>query len=264
MNSRPSVIRIIVSVLLPIIVMYAVSLLFYLGAMAVYSTFFAGGTEPMDAFMYRNNSLISIAALIASAVIFSVLFKKEHAAYSNEIFKKPYYFIPVILIGCLASHGLSILVSLINIDGIIGNYESTSADLFAGGIIIIIIRVVILSAITEELVFRGLVFNRLNKYIGFWPSALIASALFGIYHLNLAQGVYAFLFGIVLCLVYDRFRNILAPIVLHASANLLSVVIELVKLNYPSILIYVLVMIGCLAGVFLIYFFILRRRPGRA
>ena len=260
MKTRPGIFRIIVDVLLPILIMFAVSMLVYLGATAVYSSFFAGGEYTLETFMTKNNSLISIIALIISAVIFIILFRRDHAPYSNELFKKPVLFVPLVLLGCLTSHGLSILISLINIDGIIGNYESAAEDLFAGGVVLIIIRVVILSAIVEELVFRGLVFGRLNKVLGLWPSVLISAALFGIYHLNLAQGAYAFIFGIALALVYNRFQNIVAPIVVHMAANLLSVVIELVKLSYPAIWIYIAVMIVCLAGAVLLCYLLIRRK----
>ena len=60
-----------------------------------------------------------------------------------------------------------------------------------------------------------------------WPLAVIliyaaAAILFGVYHGSLLQGVYACALGILIGWSYERFKNIFAPILLHMSANAMS------------------------------------------
>ena len=45
-------------------------------------------------------------------------------------------------------------------------------------------------------------------------------------HGNLLQGIYAFILGMLLAFTYERFHSILAPILIHAGANILSVLIS--------------------------------------
>ena len=83
----------------------------------------------------------------------------------------------------------------------------------------------LIAPVAEELVFRGLIFKRVRTYSNFVTAAFVASIIFGIYHGNVVQGIYAFIVGFLMCFVYERFRNIWAPILFHCSANTVSVLI---------------------------------------
>lgn len=57
-------------------------------------------------------------------------------------------------------------------------------------------------------------------------AAVIVSALFfGAFHGNLVQFVYAFIIGLMLAYVYEKFKTIWAPVIFHIGANLISVLI---------------------------------------
>ena len=59
------------------------------------------------------------------------------------------------------------------------------------------------------------------------PAAILISALvFGIFHGNVIQGIYAFLIGIFFAWLMERTQRILVPIVGHMSANLLVVLLH--------------------------------------
>jgi hypothetical protein len=54
--------------------------------------------------------------------------------------------------------------------------------------------------------------------------AVVVSALiFGITHGNLVQGIYAFLIGVVFCMVYEYSGRITVVIFSHMAANLFSI-----------------------------------------
>lgn len=88
--------------------------------------------------------------------------------------------------------------------------------------IITIICTGILAPIMEELIFR---YGILGSLKGKGPILAIgvSSVLFGVMHMNIIQGGYAFLMGIVLGYLYWKTNNINVSILLHISVNLSSV-----------------------------------------
>lgn len=76
------------------------------------------------------------------------------------------------------------------------------------------------SPIAEEIVFRGLIFNRLRTYCGAAVAVIVSGVLFGVYHGNLVQGVYGGCMGMLMAWVYLRARSFFYPCLFHAAANL--------------------------------------------
>ena len=204
-------------------------------------------------------STATIVFLIVSIIVNYQLYKKDYNGWTVWIYKKPQYFLLLLLIGALASHGLSALISLMNIDSIIGSYTQIEDSVFSANAVFVILQTVILAPISEELLFRGLIYKRISLYMeNFWGPALISSALFGLYHFNLAQGVFAFLFGLLACASYDKIHNLWVPMTLHIGGNLLSVIMVYTGFTYTQTWIYITVMILCLVIAFLLYHFLIR------
>ena len=63
---------------------------------------------------------------------------------------------------------------------------------------------VILAPICEELIFRGITMRCARKALPFALANLMQAALFGLFHLNWIQGIYAFALGIVLGYVCEH------------------------------------------------------------
>mgnify|MGYP000200623196 FL=1 len=118
-------------------------------------------------------------------------------------------------------------------------------------IIIQTILVVIVAPITEEILFRGFVFHETKKLYSLTTSVIINGVLFGLYHMNLLQGVNTFFLAMILSLVYYYRRNISDCIIIHASNNLVAILSILIP-NYLNI-ISVLLIIFLFIGSYLIY-----------
>ena len=217
----------------------------------------AGGS---DSWLAVNiPSIATIVFLTASVPIFYKLFKNDYNPRSDYVYKKPWYLALIFLMGALASHGLSALVSLVNIDGIIGSYTQVSESVYSANVILVIVQTVILAPVSEELLFRGILYRRMERYFGgYWLPALISSALFGIYHFNLAQGIFSFFIGMFSCAVYYQVRNLTASMLLHMGANALSVAFTYLGFNYPEVWMYVIGMTATLAFAGAIYYFLVR------
>jgi len=250
-------------VIYPAFLLLAAYLAVYLMAMLAYGSFFQSSFPDIDSFMAAGGDIISMIALICGGLLAFMFYRRDCVVQSDFIRRHPVWFVPVIICGILVSHGLSILVSLAGLSGFLGTYTQTAHMLDTSGFIITAIKSVILVPLAEETAFRGLAFRRMYEYTGFWPAALISSLFFGVYHLNLMQGIYAFLFGILLCLVFKRFGNLAAPIAMHAAANAAAVLIEALKLDYPSLIVYLAVMAVTLAAAAFIIVKMIRKVPSQ-
>ena len=76
------------------------------------------------------------------------------------------------------------------------------------------------SPLAEEALFRGVIYNRLRRFLGAFAGIAVSALFFGLFHGNLVQGVYGTVMGILLACVYERQGSFFAPILFHAAANL--------------------------------------------
>lgn len=83
----------------------------------------------------------------------------------------------------------------------------------------LLLYTVILGPINEELIFRGLTLSYARKALPFWIANILQALLFGIYHMNMIQGCYAFVLGLFLGYVRMKGGSILFSMCLHIIYN---------------------------------------------
>jgi len=83
----------------------------------------------------------------------------------------------------------------------------------------------ILIPILEEGLFRGGLFRVLRRRISFLWAMLISAVVFGAYHGNIVQFVYATICGMLLAYLYEKYNSILASILSHMSMNVFSIIL---------------------------------------
>lgn len=93
---------------------------------------------------------------------------------------------------------------------------------------------VIIGPILEELIFRYLIYNNLNKFNNKNTSIILSSLIFALVHNGFINIVYAFIIGTILTIIYSKNKNIKEVIILHMVANFMSL---LIKQYNPVILI---------------------------
>lgn len=86
----------------------------------------------------------------------------------------------------------------------------------------------ILIPLAEELVFRGLGYQRLRREMNALPAAVITAMLFALYHGNLIQGIYAFLMGLLLTFVCEIYGSLSAAWLFHAAANFTAILLTVI------------------------------------
>ena len=89
--------------------------------------------------------------------------------------------------------------------------------------VIQILVLVIVAPIVEEYLFRGYVFTECKKMYSLTASLILNGLIFGLFHMNILQGINAFFLGIVLSLIYYHRANIKDNIIVHMSNNAIAV-----------------------------------------
>lgn len=77
----------------------------------------------------------------------------------------------------------------------------------------------ITSPVMEEIIFRWLMYGRIKIMIGRILAPILTSLFFGFYHGNLLQGIYAFIMGMIMIVLYESCQSLLASILFHMGAN---------------------------------------------
>lgn len=112
--------------------------------------------------------------------------------------------------------------------------ESVSQVLGTVGIVTIFAQV-IAAPLTEEIIFRGLIFSRLKKAMPLWVAAAVSAALFGLMHGQILWTAYAFLLGLLFAAIVIKTGSVTAAVVLHMTFNAGGVLLSLLTVEMPLI-----------------------------
>jgi hypothetical protein len=98
---------------------------------------------------------------------------------------------------------------------VLGSQPSSLIGLLVAGIMATII-----APISEEIVFRGWLFNALKRKMQVWPALILSSIAFSAIHPSLSS-ITTFLFGVCVAIAYYKTRNLWVPIIIHSLNNFL-------------------------------------------
>jgi len=128
------------------------------------------------------------------------------------------------------------------------SYDDLSEAVSGGSFLIQLLTVGVSAPVIEELVFRGILMGRM-KWLPVWASVIIQAMLFGIAHMNLFQSLYAFLAGILLALVYVKYKSITIAIIGHMAYNIISSLLGEYLTEDSAVLIVLVLALAVLAAV---------------
>lgn len=116
---------------------------------------------------------------------------------------------------------IGILQSVLNYE----EYQDSMDQMMAGKQMwFLILCMGIIAPLAEEIVFRWLIYLRLRDYMRMGAAAVISGLIFGIYHGNLVQAVYASLLGMCFAYFLDISGCLWSSVLLHMGANIWSLV----------------------------------------
>ncbi len=128
----------------------------------------------------------------------------------------------IIVLGIFLQIGLSIVLTVISNwqPGWFKEYGELMEKLDMGNSLASFLYVGIIGPVAEELIFRGVTLGKARRLMPFFAANILQALLFGIYHMNLIQGTYAFAIGLCFGLVRFTFNTLAASVALHMSVNL--------------------------------------------
>lgn len=205
----------------------------------------------LDSILETTLSLTNIFLLVSSILTVSIIFliykvRKKNCSKELQIRKTKnfnIYFAIILGISCwLFNSGV---LSLVEEAGLFSSQfeytENILAPLSSGSIILSIITVGIIAPFTEEFLFRGVIFNTLSKKISIKWTIIIQAILFGVFHFNLVQGVYATLLGLVFGYITYKTKSLWPAVIIHMVNNTIATIAPyILSESFGGNLVYIL------------------------
>ena len=200
--------------------------------------------------LMSNMNYILLTSSITTIVLFILIYKLRKKNISEELLFKgtnKLNYIVALLLGVSVWIFNTGFVSLLSEGGLFKNsfkaLEESLAFVGVNNVILSILVVGIVAPFAEELLFRGIIYNKLSKSISITGTIIIQGILFGAYHMNLVQGLYASLLGIVFGYVTFKTKSIWPAIIMHMVNNTVSVTVPyILGESFDSLFAYIILL----------------------
>ena len=131
----------------------------------------------------------------------------------------------LVMLGAVCiSRGVNYLLPLTPLPYWFPGYEAASEEIYRCSLMSQIAAGMISAPLLEEVLMRGILYTRLKEFSKRPQTAMLLSGMiFGLFHGNVVQGVYAFVMGVFFALVYEAYDSLFPPVAAHMTANGMSV-----------------------------------------
>lgn len=200
--------------------------------------------------------ILNMSIMLALCVVFGFWYQKQFIKEKFSLKRigskaKELFSWRTILYLLLMGAGLQIVVSLFleillpMFPQTMENYSRLIDSIGVGNSVGAWIYTVLLAPVAEELIFRGVTLKLQRRAMGFAAANVVQAVLFGLYHQNVVQFVYAFLLGMLLGYLCYLVDSVLPAIALHASVNLFANILSATGiLNWSSSLVVKLLLVS--------------------
>ena len=172
---------------------------------------------------------LNTLAMLGTIPFTYAMVRKEHLQYGNgknailkhAVSKDRILFdCLIVILGVSSALTFNMLLSYIDFSDFSAGYREVVRMQYSVSMPAGILIYGVISPVAEEMVFRGLVMKRLQRYFSPIVAILVSAFIFGMYHGNIVQGVYAFLLGILIAGSYCYSDNLFVPVLFHGAANI--------------------------------------------
>lgn len=172
-----------------------------------------------------NLAYITLTQYILFVLIFGIWYYKAFFKCEDSFKNKFNIHTPLLMIvtGVAAQFFVDGILNLIRpfLTDFFADYDKMLSNVTgAGSSWVMLLAVMLVAPIGEELLFRGLILRYSGKCLPSWGAIIFQALIFGVYHGNIIQGVYAFFLGMVLGLLAYKFKSVIPGIILHMTINI--------------------------------------------
>lgn len=184
--------------------------------------------EPVYVWMQQNSIVVTntvrACSMLSGAGFLIPMFRKQQNAIAgawtgNGEERKRITFLRLGILAGTSALGINILFSLLHLTEASAAYEQTAQVQYQIPFIMGLVFYGIISPLAEELLFRGLIYQRMKKYFSVKTAMLVSSCFFGLYHGNLVQALYGTLLGMLIVYTYEQTGRFAVPVFVHGIAN---------------------------------------------
>jgi membrane protease YdiL (CAAX protease family) len=190
----------------------------------------------LDAVLLQAANSLIFAGVLMMGLLWLLVYSKRESFRSYYRFSTKPSMIQVFIAITIGFSGLffsSYLVRGLAIMSPIAyaNYVAAFENLQLGSALSFFVAVVLIAPLFEEILFRGWMFNAIQRTFSVGHAIVLSGVMFGVFHLNLFQGTFATILGIVLGLSLLWTNSIWVPITIHLVNNGLSWLLGLDMIN---------------------------------
>ena len=179
--------------------------------------------QDLNTFALNNGLMMNVIYSIPSILIFLYMIRRDiplrRFRFDSSASSRSDWMMLIPLAAAFSLAG-NLLLNIGDITSSSENFINASDLLRGGSVFVQIIGIGFILPLCEELVIRGLVYMRMRQYLQVNMAILLSALLFAIMHGNMIQGIYAFILGVILAWFYEKYGSILAPLLIHITANL--------------------------------------------
>lgn len=188
---------------------------------------FTSSDDLMNLFYDTDFSTIAMIAFsVTCTTLFGIWYYKSCGGNYRLNVKKefhPLQAVGIIIMVPATQFATSLLISVIYV--VFPKWvEDYNALMEAAGVteptLLMLIYSICLAPFSEELIFRGVTMRLARRAFPFWIANIIQAVLFGAFHMNMLQGCYAFVLGLILGYICERGGSIYYSIFFHFLFNL--------------------------------------------
>ena len=179
------------------------------------------------------------AAYVILYLVYNKCYRIEYNAIGMKVKMKWHTYAIVIAIGVISLFGIQYFIGVVDNllkligfpleEALPGSPETLTNPQSLGTFFLAIFATALLPAITEELLFRGIIFQGLRSRFGDISSIFISAAFFALMHQNLQQLVYPFILGSIMAWIVVRTGSLLSSMIVHFINNFLVILFSYLR-----------------------------------
>ena len=177
----------------------------------------------LEAILPYTTQIGAVTAIITIPVLVRMM-KKDDIGTEAKAFSIGKQ-ICAIVMSIAVAIGLNNILLLANIAEYSQSYQESAELLYNPSLPVQLICLGVIYPIMEEVLFRGLLFQRIRKNSSAFVAVISSALFFGVYHGNSVQMIYGTLCGVLLAYLCEKSGSIKVPIMGHIAMNTTAVIL---------------------------------------
>ncbi len=185
------------------------------------------GQMDLTMWTHKHQLTITVVAWFIVCIIFWLMYRLNHQRFWLQTKLSKTVSVVTVIICIIGGIGMNLFVNgflwLLPLGELFPKYGQVIGNIINRPFFITLLLAGIITPIMEEIFYRGILLGKLRQGFGIGVAVCIQALFFGIGHMNLVQGVYALIMGVLFGYVVIWTGSLYSSIVLHMVINTTSI-----------------------------------------